>query len=132
MIVVDTYILLWWFGGETQRLSTKATEALEVERNGGTIFVSSISAWEIAILAANGRIGLSTDVSTWLETVSLLDAIVFVPVDNEIAVKSTQLGPNFQKDPADRFIVATSQKLSAPLVTADQKIRSYPYVRTIW
>lgn len=132
MIVVDTHVLLWWFSGQTRNLSAKARQALEAERNGGSIFISSISAWEIAVLAARGRIGLSTDVSAWLETVRLLGAVAFVPIDNEIAVKSTQLGPDFHKDPADRFIVATSLKLSAPLVTADRKLRSYRDVRTIW
>lgn len=132
MIVVDTHVLLWWFSGQTRNLSAKARQALEAERHGGSIFISSISAWEIAVLAARGRIGLSTDVSTWLETVSLLDSVAFVPIDNEIASRSTQLGPDFHKDPADRFIVATCHRLSAPLVTADRKIRSYRNIRTIW
>ena len=56
----------------------------------------------------------------------------FVPIDNEIAVKSTRRGEEFHKDPADRWIVATSQTLGAPLVTADAKILKYPHVATIW
>lgn len=132
MILVDTHVLLWWFGGDTPKLSATARKALEFERNGGTIFVSSITAWEIAILVERGRIGLSTDVLTWLETVSLVEAIKFVPIDNEIAVWSTRLGVEFHKDPADRYIVATCQKLSTPLVTADRNIRRYPHVKTIW
>ena len=55
-----------------------------------------------------------------------------MPVDNVIAVRSTELPGDFHKDPADRFIVATARKLSAPLVTADEKIRAYAHVRTIW
>ena len=132
VIVVDTHVLLWWFGGETRKLSAAAKKALDSERDGGTILVSSITAWEIAILADKGRIGLSTDVLTWLKTVSLVDAIRFVPLDNEIAVWSTRLGAEFHKDPADRFIIATCRKLSAPLVTADKDIRRYPHIRTIW
>jgi len=132
VIVIDTHVLLWWFGGEDGRLSGPAKEALDAERHDGTIFVSSISAWEIAILVARRRIGLSMDVLGWLETAGRVEAIKFVPVDNEIAVKSTQLGEEFHKDPADRFIVATCQKLAAPLVTADEKIRRYSSIRTIW
>lgn len=56
----------------------------------------------------------------------------FVAVDNEIAVKSTELPGEFHKDPADRIIVATARKLAAPLITVDDKIRAYPHVRTIW
>jgi PIN domain nuclease of toxin-antitoxin system len=132
VIVIDTHVLLWWFTGEDGRLSGPAKEALDAERQDGTIFVSSISAWEIAVLVARRRIGLSMDVLGWLGTVARIEAIKFVPVDNEIAVKSTQLGEEFHKDPADRFIVATCQKLAAPLVTADEKIRRYSRIRTMW
>ena len=33
---------------------------------------------------------------------------------------------------AVRFIVATARKLGAPVVSADEKIRAYRHVRTIW
>jgi PIN domain nuclease of toxin-antitoxin system len=132
VIVIDTHVLLWWVAGEARQLSPAATKAIEAELDGGTIFVSSASSWEIAILASRRRIGLSSDVSEWLKSVGEIEAAQFVPIDNEIAVKSTQLGEEFHKDPADRWIVATSQKLGAPLVTADSKIIGYPHVATIW
>ena len=72
------------------------------------------------------------DVAEWLSYVGSIEAVNFVPVDNEIAVKSTELPGDFHKDPADRLIVATARKLAAPLVTADEKIRAYQHVRTIW
>lgn len=132
LIVLDTHILLWWVGGEEGTLSAPAKAAIEKELADGRIFVSSASAWEVAILAARRRIGLSSDVRAWLDTVGEIDAVRFVPIDNEIAVRSTQLGDDFHRDPADRYIVATSQKLGAPLVTADRKIREYRGVQTIW
>lgn len=132
MIVIDTHVLLWWLAGEARQLSPAAKNAIEAELDGGTIFVSSASAWEIAILASRRRIGLASDVSEWLKKVGEIEAVKFVPIDNEIAVKSTQLGEDFHKDSADRWIVATSQKLGAPLVTADAKITQYPHVATIW
>lgn len=132
MIVLDTHVLLWWTGGTHGRLSAAAAAAVEAELDGGTIFVSSASAWEIAVLAARGRIGLSSDVLEWLKAVGEVAALKFVPIDNEIAVRSAQLGDEFHRDPGDRYIVATSQKLQAPLVTADDKIRKYPHVHTIW
>ncbi len=54
-----------------------------------------------------------------------------MPVDNEIAVQSVAL-TDFHKDPADRIIVATARKFAAELVTVDEKIRSYRFVKTIW
>lgn len=132
MIVLDTHTLLWWVSGDKEQLSRAATQAIEAELNGGQIRVSSISAWELAMLVAKGRIALSMDIAEWLSVVKQIEAVSFVPVDNDIAVKSVELPGTFHKDPADRIIVATARKLAAPLVTADDKIRDYPHVRALW
>lgn len=132
LIVLDTHVLLWWTGGEPGEVSSAARQTIEAELDGGKIFISSASAWEIAILVARRRIGLSLDVLGWLETVGEIAAVEFVPIDNDIAVMSTQLGDDFHRDPGDRYIVATSQKLGVPLVTADRKIREFRSVHTIW
>jgi PIN domain nuclease of toxin-antitoxin system len=55
-----------------------------------------------------------------------------MPVDAEIAIKSVDLPGDFHKDSVDRMIVATARKLAVPLVTKDEKIRSYAHVKTIW
>jgi len=132
MIVLDTHTLVWWANGEGAALSAGAHQAIEAELDGGQILVSSISAWELAMLVARGRMALSMDVSEWLAVVGQIDAVAFVPVDNELAVRSTQLPGEFHKDPADRLIVATARKHAVPVVTADAKIRDYPHVRSIW
>lgn len=132
MIIIDTHVLLWWIGGERRQLSVAARRAIDAELAGGTIYISSASTWEIAVLVSKGRIGLSSPLSDWLATVEAIEAVRFVPLDNEIAVRSVQLGDDFHRDPGDRFIVATSQKLGVPLVTADDKILGYPHVATIW
>lgn len=132
MIVLDTHVLLWWASGDKDPLSAAALKAIEDELNGGRILVSSISAWEVAMLVAKGRIALSMDVAEWLSVVAQIEQVRFVPVDNEIAVKSIELPGEFHRDPADRIIVATARKLAAPLITADDKILAYPHVRTIW
>ena len=94
--------------------------------------ISSISAWELALLVAHGRMALSVDTRHWLDLVGQIEAVEFVPVDNAIAIDSVELPGEFHRDPADRLIVATARKLGAPLVTADEKIRAYPHLRTIW
>ncbi len=132
MIVLDTHTLVWWASGDNGQLSVAAAQAIDAEMPGGQIMVSSISAWELAMLVARGRVALSMDVGQWLSVVSQVEVVNFVPVDNDIAVKSIELPGEFHKDPADRIIVATARKLGAPVVTADEKIRAYPHVRTIW
>jgi PIN domain nuclease of toxin-antitoxin system len=131
VIVLDTHVLLWWVSGEVQ-LSKKAKAAIERERSEGELIVSSISAWEISLLVKRERLSISTDVNSWLATVNEIEALRFVPVDNEIALKAVELPGEFHKDPAARMIVATARALAAPLITKDQKIRDYAHVKTIW
>lgn len=131
MIVLDTHTLVWWVTGDAT-LSKKAGKVIEREQSGGSIIVSAISAWEIAMLVAHGRLVLSMDVSSWLATVAEIEAVRFFPVDVEIAAKSVELPGEFHKDPADRMIVTTARKLAVPLLTKDDKILNYPHVKTIW
>ncbi len=132
MIVLDTHAVLWWASGQHSSLSPAALRSIEAELDGGRIAISSISAWEIAMLVARDRVALAVDTDQWLELVGQIEAVRFVPVDNDISVRSVELPGEFHKDPADRIIVATARSLGAPLVTADEKIRAYTHLRTIW
>ncbi len=132
MILLDTHTLIWWVNGKDDELSPAAMAAIEAELRGGEVVLSSITAWEVAMLVKRGRVAFSMDVSAWLAVVEEIEAVKFIPVDHEIGVKAVELPGEFHKDPADRIIVATARKLSIPVVTADEKIRIYPHVRTIW
>ncbi len=133
MIVLDTHVLLWWVNGDSQ-LSRKAKAAIDKElaSEDGVVMISSISAWEIAMLVNADRLILAMSVDDWLATVSEIDGVRFIPVDNEVAVESTRLPGEFHKDPADRMIVALARHLNAQLITADSKIRGYKHVKSTW
>ncbi len=132
MIILDTHVLVWWASG-SDSLSSRASKTIQKTlTQKREIIVSSISAWEIAMLIQKGRLILNMDVESWLSEVSQIDGVRFVPVDNEIGIKSTMLPGEFHKDPADRMIVATARKLALPVVTADEKISQYAHVKTIW
>jgi PIN domain nuclease of toxin-antitoxin system len=130
VIVLDTHALVWWVSD--QRLSPDAAAAISAELEGGSILVSSITAWELALLVRRDKLELSTDLQLWLSTAEQVRGVRFVPIDNAIAVASIELPGTFHSDPADRIIVATARTLGADLITADQKIRAYPHVRTVW
>ncbi|MDP3518012.1 MAG: type II toxin-antitoxin system VapC family toxin [Pseudohongiella sp.] len=133
MIVLDTHVLLWWIGGDTQ-LSARARSAIHQEHNSaqGQILISAISAWEIAMLVEKGRLTLSMSVDDWLAAVAEVESVRFVPVDNATAIQSARLPGDFHKDPADRMIVALARHINAPLLTSDEKINAYKHVKTIW
>ncbi len=132
MIVLDTHVLVWWVSS-LQKLSPVATEVIakhqSLERS---ILVSSITAWEIAMLVEKGRLTINMEVDAWLAEVSRIPTVEFVPVDNVIAVKSTCLPGEFHNDPADRMIVALARQGPYPLLTADEKILRYKHVKTVW
>jgi PIN domain nuclease of toxin-antitoxin system len=132
MIVVDTHILVWWVGGAKSLSATAAKAIKDALANNSEVIISSITAWEISMLIEKGRLVLSMDVESWLDEVSQIEGVRFMPVDNEIGIKSTLLPGEFHKDPADRIIVATARKLAVPLVTADEKITNYEHVKTIY
>ncbi len=131
MIVLDTHTLVWWVTGDPL-LSRAAKSAIDKTKRRGEIIVSSMSAWEIALLVERDRLVLTMDVSSWLATVEQIEQVRFLSVDVESATKSVSLPGQFHKDPADRMIVATARKLAVPLVTKDEKLRAYPHVKTIW
>ena len=132
MVVLDTHVLVWWLNGD-KKLSLKAKKALgKCKKQHSSIKVSAICAWEIAMLVEKGRLVINMDVDSWLGEANKIPAISFVPIDVEIAVKSTSLPGSFHKDPADRMIVSLARHLALPLVTADQQILNYTHVQTIW
>ena len=66
------------------------------------------------MLIERSRLSLSMDVENWINEVTQIDGVRFVPVGNEISIKSTRLPGEFHKDPADPIRVATVRKLAAP------------------
>ena len=132
MIVLDTHTLVWWLGADKKRLSSTALKTINRELASDQVVVSSISAWEIAMLVQHNKLDLSMDVMVWLQEAGRIENLKFLPVDNVVAVKSRFLPGEFHPDPADRIIVALARDLACPLVTADEKIRNYPHVATIW
>ncbi len=131
MIVLDTHAWVWWLSSPA-KLSPPARKIIDRSMENNEIFISSISAWEVAILVAKGRLKLTIDVNDWIAKSEKLPFVTFIPIDNTIAVKSVSLPGPIHSDPADRIIVATATTVGAPLVTRDERILSYPYVETVW
>lgn len=131
MILLDTHVWVWWLG-DARRLSKAARAAIAGALDGDRLYVSSISAWEVGLLVARGRLKLTMEVGDWIAKAESLPFLAFVPVDNQIALESTRLPPPLHADPADRMIVATALRLGATLVTSDGKLARYPHVRTVW
>ena len=122
-LLLDTHTLVWLLEND-QQLGIKAREFVdkmaEQGAEQGTIAVSAITFWEIALLQQRQRLELKQSIHNWREMVLNL-GIVEIPVTGDIGIMATEL-ENFHPDPADRIIVATACLHNATLITADRAI----------
>ncbi len=131
MIVLDTHAWIW-FISKPEVLSKRARKAVSAAVEEKSVLISSISAWEVALLVIKKRLTLSLDVTDWIAKSEGLPFIQFIEISNSIALKSVNLPQPLHPDPADRIIIATALSAGAPLVTKDKKLLNYPHVKTIW
>ena len=122
MIVLDTHALYWMRLG-SPKLGLHARQQIELAWSDDEVSVSAATFWELTMLVSKGRIQLPADVADWRREV-LVTGVKELPIDGHIAIEARTL-PNFRKDPADRFIVATCLR-GHRLVTADRKILDWP------
>lgn len=129
MIVLDTHAWLWWLSAP-DRLSDSATDAIG---SASQIGVSTLSAWEVAMLVARGRIALDRDVSAWVDQGLADERVEALAPSAKVAVKAGLLdAKGFPGDPVDRLIYATARSLGATLITRDRAIRSFDTQGTLW
>ena len=131
MIVLDTHVWLWWLH-DPARLSPAADKLIQQEQVSGTILISAISVWEVAIKVQSGKLAIRMDINRWYELARSYPATVIEPLSPLDAIASTQLPGDFHKDPADRIIISLARRLAVQLVTCDRKILNYQHVMTIW
>ena len=101
------------------RLGTVARGEIERAWLSDELAVSAISFWEVAMLAAKGRLRLDVNVLAWRRE-QLEQGVVEIPVDGETGIRAAELS-NFHADPADRLIVATALA-GHRLMTSDRRI----------
>ena len=124
-LLLDTCALLWLASGD-QALSENARSMIE---EAPVLYVSAVTAWEIAVKASKGKIQLPFSPREWFNAVVKLYDIDVLKLSADEMLKSTEL-PWLHNDPADRFIIATALKNNFTVVTADGNFGKYA-VRTI-
>jgi len=121
-VLLDTHIALWLDSGDDRLRPSTRTLIDDCWQNGGTIFLSSITAWEIALLVDTRRIELDVPVDAWVLRFLDRPGIEPVPLAHRAAARSYQLHHLDHRDPADRLLIATAIELRCPLVTYDKRI----------
>jgi PIN domain nuclease of toxin-antitoxin system len=124
-VLLDTHVLHWW-ASEPDRLSARATRAIE---SADQLAVSSITWYELAWLARHDRISVAIPLRSWLH--ELAAGIRTVPVSPPIAATAAELPDSFPGDPADRMIYATAVERGWELVTKDRRLRNHRHPRPV-
>ena len=125
--MLDTHAWLWWVNGDAQLSKRARREIVAADARG----VSPVSCYEVARLAARGRVQFDRDVATWIRQALAQPRVVILDATPEICTAAALLA-DFHGDPIDRVLVATAAEHEAPLVTKDGRIRASRAVRSIW
>jgi PIN domain nuclease of toxin-antitoxin system len=124
-LLLDTHIALWLDSGDDRLRPSTRVLIDDCWRNGGTVFLSAITAWEIALLVDTRRIELDIPVEAWVSRFLERPGIEAVPLGHRTALRSYQLYHLEHRDPADRLLIATAIGLTCPLVTYDEGIARF-------
>ncbi|MCY4148792.1 MAG: type II toxin-antitoxin system VapC family toxin [Gammaproteobacteria bacterium] len=129
----DTCALIWMVNNS--KLNTETREKLnESYQMGYHTYISPITAWELGMLAAYGRIRLASPVTKWFDEYVKYGNYRLAEMSPRILIGSSYLPDLPKSDPADRIIIATARFLNLQIVTRDRTILRYAekgYVRAM-
>jgi PIN domain nuclease of toxin-antitoxin system len=124
---LDTATFLW-IVSDAAELSEEAREIFADPEN--EVYLSSVSAWEIAVKHALGKLPLPEAPVRFVPFQRKQHGIDPLQLDEESALHLSRL-PSLHKDPFDRMLVCQAVVHHLAILTPDELIQQYP-IRTIW
>jgi PIN domain nuclease of toxin-antitoxin system len=122
-LLLDTCAAIWI---TTEQISQEAMAAIDHSREDGeAIYLSPISAWEIGLLVARGRLNLAMAPERWFSRLLQAPGLQLADMTPEILIESSFLPGSPPKDPADRILAATARAYGYALVTRDRLLLNY-------
>ncbi len=125
--MLDTCTFLW-LNGDLSQIPPTVREACESANN--ELYISPVSAWEIAVKWAAGRLCLPAEPSLWIPARREQNGIEPLPLTEDAVLQVTKLPP-LHRDPFDRMLICQAVTEGLAIVTPDPLIRQYP-VRVFW
>ena len=120
-LLLDTHAAIWWINGH-DGLSPETKAMLEDDTN--FVYVSIVSAWEIAIKTSCRKLpefmGGSMAFLRWLDGIP----VTLLPIAPR-HVEVVETLPFIHRDPFDRLLVAVAKADGMTILTADENIRKY-------
>lgn len=113
-LLLDTHALIWW---DDDRLPTRVTSAI---REAEDVYVSAVTAWEIAIKSALGKIAVHGKVADTITDYGFRP--LAVTIEHADAVRAL---PPHHRDPFDRLLIAQARLERLVLITRDPAFGAY-------
>jgi len=126
-LLLDTCTFLWIVGGGRE-LPARVRDMYASPDN--ETYLSAVSAWEIAVKHAGGRLPLPEAPERLVPDERDRRGIMTLPFDEESALHVSRL-PVLHRDPFDRMIVSQAIVHGLVIVTPDRLVAQYP-ARTLW
>lgn len=117
-LLLDTHVLLWWLADD-RKLAKKGRDIIASPDN--DVLVSSVSAWEISIKAALGRLDIELDN---LENAIAKNDFRLLPIGWQHAITAGRL-PNVHRDPFDRMLIAQATVEELRVISHDRVFERY-------
>lgn len=120
-VLLDTHVWLWMWS-EPESIRNEVRDVLEDPET--EVHVSAVSAWEIAVKHAAGRLRLPGSAEAWLSDPRHRRDLSELPIGFDHAVRAGALPPH-HRDPFDRMLIAQAQAEDLVLVSADRQVTVY-------
>jgi PIN domain nuclease of toxin-antitoxin system len=114
-LLLDTHVLIWWDAGE--KVSKEAASAI---RHAEEVYVSAVSAWEIAVKVALGRLATKRSIDEAMSDAGFEELPLRAWHSNELRSL-----PPLHRDPFDRMLIAQALSEGLTIVTRDSQFDNY-------
>ena len=128
-VLLDTCAAIWLMNGDPLRPASR--EALAAAQVANEVNVSPITAWEIAMLVARGRLALTRAPTAWFAALLALPGVALAPMPPDVLMASATLPGPPLRDPADRIIAATARAYGHSIITRDAVLIAYAAARHV-
>lgn len=129
-LLLDTCALIWL---TQDKPIAKATASI-IEASDTSLFVSVMTAWELGMLVAKGRVPANKPPERWFDDFVETVGVEVAPATPRILIAASFLPPPVHKDPTDSILIATAREHDLTLVTRDRAVLAYGkagHVRTL-
>jgi PIN domain nuclease of toxin-antitoxin system len=123
-VLLDTCAAISLVNGDPISAESRVSIAAAQIENAG-VYVSPMTAWEIATLVIKNRLQLALSPEAWFDALLGLAGVRLAGMPPRVLIASAMLPGAPPKDPVDRIIAATARTFGYSVITRDGELMQY-------